>query len=328
MKYIATLLLPLLIHSAPIVFVHLGKELPDYLPVSIAQARLFHPDWPIFLIANQAALEHLPEQLSQCNVQYTPCEELPTDPLHAEFLQRSRLDRSFRDGFWTYTTERFFYVYELMKQQQFEELFHLENDVMLYTDLEILLPIFHSQYNGKMAVTLDNEDRCIPGFLYISTSTPLYELLSFITERSISRSANDMMFLARFHNIFQGRYIDSLPVIMPQYTQERELKSAHGGHRTDNPTLFHRNIDLFSSLFDAAALGQYLGGQDPRNGPCEFGFVNESSLFQTNLLEFEWQQDQAGRWIPFAKYQGQLWKINNLHIHSKQLDQFYSLRNS
>jgi hypothetical protein len=327
MRYFYILLLPLLIHSAPIVFVHLGKQLPDYLSVSIAQARLFHPDWPIFLIANRVALEQLPEQLTQCNLQCAPCEDLPQSPMHAEFLQRSQLDRSFREGFWTYTTERFFYLYELMQQQKLDELFHLENDVMLYTNLATLLPIFHSQYNGKIAVTLDNEDRCIPGFLYISTLPPLHKLLSFIADRSIAHSGNDMLFLARFHNLFQGRYIDSLPIIMPQYAQEHGLRSRHN-HSTDTPELFYRNIDLFESLFDGAAIGQYLGGEDPRNGSCGAGFVNESCLFHADRLKYEWQQDSAGRWVPFGKYQGKLWKINNLHIHSKKLNPFYSLRSS
>ena len=113
---------------------------------------------------------------------------------------------------------------------------------------------------------------------------------------------------------------------MPQYTQEHGLVSRHG-HRTETSETFSCNIDLFKSLFDGAAIGQYLGGEDPRNGPNGSGFVNESCLFHADRLQYEWQQDSEGRWIPFARYQQQLWQVNNLHIHSKRLDPFYSLRN-
>ena len=303
-----------------IIFVHLGKRLPDYLPVAVAQARLFHPDNPIVLLANEEALVNAPE-----GIECVACETLPRDPAHMQFQQRSQIDRSFREGFWTYTTERFFYLYEFMKQRKLDECFHLENDVMLYTDLKTLLPTFRERYQGKIAATFDNENRCIAGFPYISTLTPLQEFIRSIAARAYLRYANDMEFLAKFRQQ-SGQYIDTLPIIMPAYAEDHPLESTYH-HKANNPETFFHHANLFASLFDAAAIGQYLGGIDPNNGPSQPGFINESCVFQPNRLQFEWLQDEAGRWIPFANYRDQQWRINNLHIHSKQLQPFYSLRN-
>ena len=88
--------------------------------------------------------------------------------------------------------------------------------------------------------------------------------------------------------------------------------------------LFCNNIDQFNSIFDAAAYGSYLGGQDPRNGPCVPGHVIATCLFDSSKIGYEWHIDDQGRKIPYATFDGTAYRINNLHIHSKELKQFAS----
>ena len=83
---------------------------------------------------------------------------------------------------------------------------------------------------------------------------------------------------------------------------------------------------LFNSLFDAAAFGQYLGGEDPRNGHSAPGFINESCIFNPSHFTYTWEEDDQGRLVPYAHYKNEKVRINNLHIHSKNLAPFYSLR--
>ena len=96
------------------------------------------------------------------------------------------------------------------------------------------------------------------------------------------------------------------------------------GKRAKQPEDYARNFDGFWSLFDAAALGQYFGGIDPRNGSSKPGFVNEDCLFNPVRLMFEWEFDQKGRDVPFACFGQTRYRINNLHVHSKNLKAFRS----
>ena len=44
----------------------------------------------------------------------------------------------FRDGFWVSTTARFFYIHIFMKIFDIQNVFHIENDVMLYKKTNFL----------------------------------------------------------------------------------------------------------------------------------------------------------------------------------------------
>ena len=66
--------------------------------------------------------------------------------------------------------------------------------------------------------------------------------------------------------------------------------------------------DEFQCVFDAAALGQYIGGIDAP-GNTE-GFVNESCVFEADKVDIEWRD---GRPWAFGL------PVVNLHIHCKNL---------
>ena len=112
---------------------------------------------------------------------------------------------------------------------------------------------------------------------------------------------------------------------MKDYVKDLTLKSA-SGHTVINKYLYCNHFEKFDSIFDAAAIGQYLGGVDYRlanetNGP---GFINESCIFNPSLLRYEWHPDKQGRKIPYVIFGKTKCRINNLHIHSKKLEDFYS----
>jgi hypothetical protein len=306
-----------------IVFVHIGPSLPDYTITAIKQSRLFNPKADIYLVAQSEAYQKL--CLTQDVATYRPifvsAESLPLSSEHAKFRKKSKLDNVYRNGFWRYATERFFYLSALMSCRGLKNVFHMENDVMLYRNLEELLGVFCDRYKG-IAATFDNENRVIPGFLYISDAQSIGSLTKFLAKRS-HRGENDMVTLASFKSVENGKYMDNLPIIFPNYVEKFPFMSA-AQHRTDHPYKFFNNYDRFHSIFDAAAIGQYLGGVDPRNGNIPAGFINESCLFNPSFFEFAWQMDPYGRKVPYALFEGQKIRINNLHIHCKNLDAFFS----
>ncbi len=304
------------------VFIHIGESLPSYLPIAVEQARLFNPKVPIYLVANAKALQDLPPSLIAAKTICVPCETLAKSALHKQFITQSSANRTFRKGFWIVTTERFYYLAELMRIYGLSRVFHLENDVMIYTDIQTILPTFKAHYSHQIGATFDNDQRCIAGLIYIDQIAPLQHFLSMVANMA-SQGGNDMEFLGKFKKQYQKQWIDSLPIIMPEYAKDFAMISREGD-RTDSPESFSRHIEEFGSLFDAAALGQYLGGIDPFHAVESIGFINERCLFDPSRLQFVWEEDERGRTIPVAVYKEQKWKINNLHIHSKNLALFRS----
>lgn len=313
------LLIPFYLSAAKynIVFVHIGPKFPDYLETALEQANLFNPECDLYLIGNETTLKSL---RPKCKVKLISCESLPKEKIHLEFIQRSRLDAQFKGGLFRYATERFFYLYELMEKYKLSNVFHLETDVMLYADLAPMLPIFQKHYKG-IGATFDNDARCIPGFVYIQNKTALYDMVKVIVKQA-ALGKNDMFSIGFFRKISDRSRIDSLPIVSDSYARQHPLESLT--HlKTSNPENYFNHFDEFQSIFDAAAIGQYLGGIDPIHGVVT-QFVNESALFNPSYMEYVWKPDEKNRLVPYAVLGSEEVRINNLHIHCKNLKKFVS----
>jgi hypothetical protein len=297
--------------------VHLGKELPNFLPDCVKQITLFNKNCDIYLLANESALEYSNfDELKY--VKTIPVETIEKSAEHIEFLRNCRLDKSFRDGFWLFTSERFLYIYDFMLENNLEDVFHIENDVMLYVNLDDLMPIFKVNYKS-MAAIFDNDERCIPSFVYFSNKDAVKKLVQYF-----SVSDNTDMYTFGYCKKNSENVIQNLPIIMTNYLNYYPLKSS-SGLTTKKPEDFFNNFNLFNSIFDAACIGQYLGGIDPRNADKGPGFINESCLFNPSNFTFEWKLDDKGRRVPYAVFKGSSYRINNIHVHSKNLKNFLSI---
>lgn len=302
-----------------IVFVHIGENIPSYASIAFSQARYFNPDCPIYIIANQKALNDLFSQGNDDQLIGVDYEKLKKSDEHVKFNQLAKLEK----GFWIYTSERFLYLYDFMREYKVKDIFHLEYDNMLYVDLAKIWPVFSSMYSG-IGATFDNDKRCIPGFVYISNEKSMKSLANCFSLYG-ARGWNDMQVIAQFKKECPEE-IEHLPIIIPEYIKNHALRSLIG-HKAKNPAKYHKNIELFDSIFDAAAIGQYLGGIDViHHGGGTPGFINESCLFNPSLLTYSWEKDDEGRLIPCVIYSGHKYRINNLHIHSKNLKNFSSTK--
>lgn len=322
--YVCLLLSCSLSYPYSIVFIHIGPKLPNYLPVALEQARLFNEKCDIILLANHSAIKKC-KSLENINIKTIALETLIKSQTHKEFIAYSKLDRNFREGFWFYTSERFLYLDDYMEQFNQHDTFHIENDTMLYVDIETIYPIFQQHYQ-HMAAIFDNDQRCIPCFVYIAKKDIAHQLATFFLQYA-PQARSDMDILSLFRNHMGEKIVVNLPIIMPEYREKNPLKNSYGNTAT-NPSLYSNHFDLFDSIFDAASLGQYLGGIDPRNiPPIGPGFINESCLINPSYLQYEWHVDKKGRKVPYAIFENKKYRINNLHIHCKNLKKFSSLYN-
>lgn len=312
-----------LLNSYSIVFIHLGLNLPEYCIDSIKQARLFNQECKIYLITNKENINQNKKLFSEIsNFDLIESESLIPSKAYLKFLENSTLIKNNSGNFWVYTNERFFYLGKFIEQYNMQDVFHLENDVMLYVDLSSLLPTFKQYYKGLAAV-FDNDDRCIASFMYIPNENAIDKLVNFFADNA-HLGLFDMHMIAKFKNSYPNNFIDNLPIIMNDYIIKHGLFSTNN-HTSNNFLNYSKNSSVFNSIFDAAAIGQYLGGIDHihyNNGP---GFINETCLFNVSYLTYQWQADNLGRSVPYAIFNNKKYKINNLHIHSKELKKFSSL---
>jgi hypothetical protein len=244
--------------------------------------------------------------------------QIPTEYTH--FINNLPEEtKNFRDSFWISTTARFFYIESLMELFKLKNVYHIENDIMIYENLKDIPVNKNTMYMVK-----DAPHRVIPSILYIPDCSHLNRLNKHMINvlKTSTSLVNDMELLGTY----SSNHISFFPF---DFSTDSQF------------------------IMDGAAIGQYVGGIDPRNIPNfsnktemeknlltlnnpTSGFVNETSTFKPNTIQiFKKGLHINNIKIPIDLYYGQiesgdmidLKQINNLHIHSKQLYQFSSINN-
>ena len=206
-----------------------------------------------------------------------------------------KLNKTSESGLWFQSSNRFFYLYDYIKTYNIETCFHIENDVMIYAKLDNYIP-----NEKKIYLTMDCNMRCIPGIVFISSH---YELEPLI--KNYSNTTNDMNNLGMFYNKNKD-ICETFPIIKKN-------------NNFDSHNFLFKNFTLFNAIFDAAAIGQYLGGC--HNGIITPGFINKRCLVKYNKYNFYWI-NKNNKYIPHIKIGEELIPIINLHIHRKNLNNF------
>ena len=149
---------------------------------------------------------------------------------------------------------------------------------------------------------MDSPNRCIPGIIYIPNYTFLEPLITHY-----NYSENDMVNMATFYNKNKSM-CKTFPIIKKnKYFNKKSL--------------YFKYFDIFEGIFDGAAMGQYLGGIDPKNKSGNtIGFINETCLVKYNVYKFIWKDGK-----PYIKIDGKEVPIYNLHIHCKDLKKFVNM---
>jgi hypothetical protein len=280
----------------PIVFIHIGGAPPDYARIAVQQARRWNPSAPIIVIASE-----IPKPCYAAEESWVEIEMIPRTREHDHFLKTTALDTTFRGGFWRFTTERLFVLHDWMAATGITECLHIENDIMLYKDISTILPLLRS---STLSAPAHGADTMCFSILYCRES-----LADFLFSLAAGNSSQDEMHKgAEFWEDTSGSFLPVTPC-------GSVLHPAAVRNRYENPA--------FSCVLDAAAHGQYLGGEDPRNGPRGPGFVNQDAEYRTDQFAYTWRKDAAERLYPLIiDKDGKEWPIANLHIHSKRLKDF------
>ena len=211
------------------------------------------------------------------------------------FSNNSSLDKIFRDGYWFNTSNRFFVIYSFMCKYLISDVIHIENDVLLYYNCDTLEPNLDK---NKIYIPFDCFKRNMCSIMYIPSSQILKQVLDYY-DFNVNHMYNFATILEKTN------LIDNLPIgTTDLYSRELQFVT--------------KNYDKFNVIFDAAAIGQYLGGVDPLNDTLgTIGFINETCIIKYNNFNIHWKYEE-GIHKPFINDI----PIFNLHIHSKQLEHF------
>ena len=195
-----------------------------------------------------------------------------------------------------------------MKQYQIKNVFFMELDNLIYDVPSKWLDSFSK--NG-LAFMFDNYDRYASGVCYIKNADSLEGFCNYALE-FISTSNEfmaEMVFLFKFYEVCK----DSVQLLPIHWSDSKYPIECHG------------NFGAYNSVFDSAAIGVFLGGADPYHvevtGIYKQIEGNKSfwSLIDYTKYSYKWELDMQNRKIPYI-YTGSQWiRINNLHIHSKNL---------
>lgn len=286
-----------------LVLVHVGSHFPDYIVECIEQIRIFNPTIQIYLGVDAVNVGRAGKVLEPFNVTVIDLSLIPKTSEHKLFERNSTHDAVFRGGFWRFTTERFLVLYDIVSHYDLRDIIHLENDQMVYCDLLELLPVFRENY--KIAIPFDSPCRAIPSIVYFREREHVALLAGFLS-RKAGDNIDDMHIMREFQRAYPG-IMHGLPIASPDLYSDEQYTHCY---------------DRFKSVFDAACMGQYLGGIDPRNMEGDTrGFVNTDTPIRADSLSLHFRRDaESGLWVPYASGS----RVNNLHIHCKNLKKFLS----
>lgn len=291
------------------VYIHIGKKpIPNYFWQSVKQTRNFY-DGNIYAIVQEKELSKL-----EYGVIGVAAEELLNERCE-EFsnLYSFMNNKDMLGDFWFVTAQRLFFLENFMKRYDKKNIIHLEYDNILYEDLNIYDNIFKEIYKDSVVVGLVSDDSASAGLIYVDKHGDIEFLNNAVINilKNNNKKFITEMTMLKF-------CLDNFPDKIKTY-----------------PTLpygekYSNNICLFNSIFDPATWGQYVGGINTpfRGGHKPSG--KESICLNHEIgkdlasekCDVVWENNKFGK-VPFVRYtNGEKWKLNNLHIHSKELHKY------
>ena len=268
------------------------ENFQEYILTNIAQLlRLGYTQ--IFILTNPHLFQEF-EAFGDC-ITLIDVEALD-DPFG--FRENATLDKDFRSGFWFHTSARFFVIHAFMQRHGICDVIHIENDVLLYYNAEGII-----EKPKLFCIPFDTFERNIASIVFIPDAEIFGKILAHY-----DFGKNDMYNFSEIRK--RTGLIQNLPIFVSTDEQSEERAFVSYGFQ--------------QYIFDAAAIGQFIGGVDPRNMPGDTrGFVNE-----TCVIKYAEEGDIFWKMIdgfnkPFIKIRdGREIPIFNLHIHCKDLARY------
>ena len=287
------------------VFVYLGEELPKYAHASLELAERFS-GLDVTLLGNLV----LRNQIKKSNIDFVAIEDFYNSKKFMEVASKISLPLSFRNGFWSKTLERFFVLQQYMETYQVPYIFHAELDQILFGCDKLLKSLEEIQFKG-VALPFHTIDLGVASVFYCNDIKSLESLLEFAN--LLPSFHNEMELIAQWA-ISNPHMVKLLPTIASVE------KSNDRYHYSGLEIIPYKTID---GILDARQIGQWLGGQDPRNVNIwtspKNKYVESSSeeiLTYSELSNLELELTSEGSLLILYN-RSEVYNLYNVHLHSK-----------
>ena len=290
-----------------IVFVQLANTPKKYVWRNIAQSKVLFPSIEHVLITDQ------PQVIKEAQKRNISTWRYETECQITEIFESMQTDKLFRSGFWRYTLERLIALTKFQQSTNNEAILHVESDVILATNF----PFKQLTEISKVLWLPYNSIRDVASLLYIpNSSESIWFENEIIHEIDKDSSSTDMTVLNKIANRTYPR-VGYFPVI----EQKNSSLLAVSATETFVDRASHYS-NHFSGIFDAAPLGMWITGQDPRNNR---GYILRHSELPDSSVDPKKLEGQ----LNFDEERKMYFRTNqvfNLHIHSKQ-NKYFGLTN-
>lgn len=290
--------------QATVYFIYLAEQLPYYGPSALELARRY--SGARLCLIGPAGME---KAVRNAGIDFAALEDFYS-PIEAEHVVATAgISPSFRDGFWVKTLERFFVLEQFMTHASLTEILHAELDQLLFR-VDLLDRALRLLPERGIFVPFHRSDAAVASVFFCNNREALSSLLDFAGKSA--SIANEMALLAQWaHAVPQFAW--ALP------TLATALRPAHSALPVVGPI-----PDELGGIVDAAQLGQWVAGIEPRNVPLyrrhRTKFVDaphDMLLTEEQLRSIELSFNESTGELRCALGSGQRIRLYNLHIHSK-----------
>jgi hypothetical protein len=288
-------------------FIFLGEKFPSYARASLSLASE-HSGLRPHLIAPDALKKCVPKGLAD----FTPLEDFYSVQPFREASKHILSAHEFRNGFWLRSFERLFVLEQFGRHSSETSLMHAELDQLLFR-VDVLAQKLEEASEHGIFIPFHNEDTALGSLLYVKDIPSLRTLVdSFLWDRTFF---NEMELLAWWAKKNPQRSTAlATPASLFRTAAVESIKPVQ--------TLSHLKA---GGVVDAAQLGQWVGGIDPRNIPLTerpySHFVDAEHpmlLSKKELLSLRLSFDVNSGFLTLEPQNSKPVNLYNLHLHSKE----------
>lgn len=290
-----------------IVFVQLANTPKSYVWENIKQSKKIFPNFEHILITDDPKIINKAIARNIYSWRYEATSEIN------EIFEALQTDKSFRSGFWRLTLERLIALTRFHQSTNGDPLLHVESDVILAENF----PFQKIAELSKILWFPFSSNRDVASLLYLPNSSESAWLeKEILSEITINPSSTDMTALSRIAERSDSR-VGYFPVI-----EDKDSKLLSARSTKQFAIRASQYSEHFSGIFDAAPLGMWITGQDPKNNR---GYILKhsdlpDSFVNPNCLKERIVSDNRNK-IYYQNIQ-----IFNLHIHSKK-EKYFRTKN-
>jgi hypothetical protein len=285
-------------------FVYVGYPLPKYAVSSIKLAKEFS-GMKIHILTNSKNYKFLNTIVND----FTALEDFYQSK-SLEISKKIISSTVYDENFWVKTVERYFVLYDYFKRAKINSFFHAELDQLLFrTDL-LVENILKTQQKG-IFIPYQNKNSVVASVLFCNEITALESLLH--EAKSGKPYISEMDLIANWSNLNPSLAI-SLPTLASKIIRKNIA--------TPNK-IFELGAEELGGIVDAAQLGHWVGGIDPKLIPIyitpktKFVAPKNNHYVSKEILEkINFQIDVKEKKLQIT-YNGDKFNVFNIHLHSK-----------